>query len=188
MPRTKPILFSAPMVVALLEGRKTQTRRLFVPPLRDFKLRYAPGDRLWVKETTAIHPGIGWFGYIHGPNPVLIEELKDAGAKIIPSIFMKRKDSRLTLEITGVKVEKLGDISEIDARAEGVWTAEAEAVNAKLECKASHISAFAYLWDKFNADRMDGAAAWECNPWVYALTFRVHKCNVDGMSKELETA
>ena len=155
----KPILFSAPMVAALLDGRKTQTRRLFVPPLRDFKLRYAPGDRFWVKETTAIHPGIGWFGYIHGPNPVSIEELKDAGAKIIPSIFMKREDSRLTLEITGVKVEKLGDISEIDAVAEGVGS----------------VTEFIDLWTSIHK-------SWEPERWIYALQFRVElKAGTEGI-------
>ena len=130
------------------------TRRLLNPQPGAWgpflKYRYASGDRLWVKETSA------------------------PGAKIIPSIFMKRKDSRLTLEITGVKVERVQDISAADAIAEGMQRHGPQRPQDE----------FQELWDRLNADRMDGAASWACNPWIYALTFRVHECNIDVFNRE----
>ena len=190
----RPILFSGPMVRAILAGTKTQTRRAIkkwpagghVQPLRDGswewcrdggfdngvhteKPRYGvPGDALWVKETFAApwgddyrfpggEPGI----FYRADHP---EPLPDDGPWK-PSIFMPRKLSRLTLVIDQVRVQRLQDISEEDARAEGcdmkpgTYTAE-----FKLH---GYIAAYRDLWDRIN-----GPGSWDASPWVWAITFR----------------
>lgn len=186
--REKPILFSGPMVRAILEGSKTQTRRVLrVQPSEEtgslsigpyhptaidrhgeeqpgpetygvysscgeFGLRCPygqPGDRLWVRETWAKtyvrQAGAEWFVYATGDNRT------DYGGPWKPSIHMPRAASRITLEITGVRVERLGEISESDARAEGVQS----------------VAEFKELWASIN-----GLGSWEANPWVWVVEFR----------------
>jgi hypothetical protein len=204
--KERPILFSAPMVRAILAGTKTQTRRVmphqpqeilpgYAPkvywPARDrhmthgdpdgaaylqferpgdydgahvmrggfgFRCRYGqPGDRLWVRE--AWRP-------VHGGYP-------DQGARYRadfdrdqtvwrPSIHMPRWASRTTLEVTGVRVERLQDISEADAVAEGAaWAA----CGAPQE--GSHKAGFAQLWESIN-----GPGSWDANPWVWVVEFK----------------
>lgn len=219
----KPILFSAPMIRALLAGTKTQTRRLvkFSDLLADRKptgeivnyygdhrigmafegttlvqpLPIAPGDRLWVRERFAVSglgygkkpkdaaggkvhyfadPDNGWFSYWGSGHP---------------SIHMPRWASRLTLTVTDVRVQRLQDISEADAWAEGC--------KPDPECADDHGNPFpaeephpkggfvgwdcardwfADLWNSIH-----GPDAWDQNPWVYALTFTVHCSNIDQM-------
>lgn len=187
------MLFSAPMVRAILEGRKTQTRRIvkpqpdYVNPLGiafwtgkgpvDYRLcpYGVEGDWLWVKETFQAHPIYGSPVYRAdwqtSRNPVEAENWPWR-----PSIFMPRRLSRLTLKIEGVRVERLQDISESDAEAEGV--------EEIIEKQSGHIAwknyqgkdlatlsaRFSYrtLWDSLNAKRGFG---WDINPWVWALTF-----------------
>lgn len=196
-----PILFSGPMVRALLAGWKTQTRRLVTVPwhkgqrtlpyspyyddwdgvLRivdeygdwhDFTDRVAcphgqPGDRLWVRETW--RGADGWRpenGHLieyraderrvwrEAPEEVLSYQF--TGNKWRPSIHLPRWASRLDLELTAVRVERLQVISEEDARAEGVSD----------EAIAEHGSAreaFRVLWDSINGKR----APWASNPWVW---------------------
>jgi hypothetical protein len=95
-----------------------------------------------------------------------------------PSIFMPRWASRITLEVTGVKVERVQDISEDDAKAEGAirmlnqfdgvyWTHGADK-NAYRDVRLS----FFTLWDSINAKRGFG---WDVNPWVWVISFRVIK-------------
>ncbi len=150
-----PILFSAPMVRAILEGGKTQTRRVLKPqPLFltgrgrrvyadcDFKAAWADspgtlegsgfpdcpfGDRLWVRETFAEIGCIGWnidkFEYAYRadfPNGKWEGSADMCFEKWKPSIFMPRAASRITLEVTDVRVERLNEISEADAIAEGI--------------------------------------------------------------------
>jgi hypothetical protein len=210
--RERPILFSAPMARALLDGRKTQTRRIVaaddVPagvtwverdgvwgPCRDELCRGAldlvattrrcpygvPDDRLWVRETWA--PA----DYLNGskreePQQVAYRStstILDHGhmspeqypldtygidfdkIKWKPSIFMPRWASRVTLEITDVRVERLQEITEEDARAEGVRPALPLIEDA-------HRVDFRALWEGINGDR----APWSSNPWVWALSFR----------------
>jgi hypothetical protein len=83
---------------------------------------------------------------------------------------MLRSTSRLTLEITGVRVQRLKDISENDARAEGIdeWKSVEQTFNPVIR--------FGELWTSIN-----GRDSWEANPWVWALAFKVHKCNVDAV-------
>ena len=144
----KPILFSGPMVRAILEGRKTQTRRVVKNkgPLNEFdmavlredgkaeffhtpqsifctiKCPYPVGTRLWVRETWRRDVNSGTPASVHAP--VWYKASNDFydgfGEGWRPSIFMPRWACRLTLEVTDVRVERLQEISEADAIAEGV--------------------------------------------------------------------
>ena len=189
--KERPILFSGPMVRAILEGRKTQTRRVLVPQPVDPKIiRVAgdkivfmgrdegfysnywptmvgvPGDRLWVRETFATGiPGCpGGITY----RADHLDPRGDGPANPIrwtPSIFMPRGASRITLEVVEVRVQQLRDITDDDARAEG---AEPEWRQATHPAK-TYRGGFASLWDSINAARGYG---WDKNPWVRAITFR----------------
>lgn len=118
------ILFSQPMIEALVDGRKTQTRRLASSPLRHAR----PGDHLWVRETHA-YVGTtdpGWLVYLqsyeadcrlHGFD----EPFPDRRSVIwTPSLLMRRTASRLTLFVEDVRFERLHQISPLDCRAEGI--------------------------------------------------------------------
>lgn len=189
MTKERPILFSGTMVQALLDGRKTQTRRVVRPqpahgvllcpwvdtlwaeqdaqggcrchfaPVRN--LYGQPGDRLWVRET--------W--HLWGPPEHQILEYRADCADAEnytwrPSIFMPRRFSRITLEITDVRVERVRDISEADARAEGVTNAD----EGSNPIDGSHtIANFANLWEKINTKRDYG---WQANPWVWVIGFK----------------
>lgn len=185
----RPILFSAPMVRALLDGTKTQTRRVVkeggVRVMRDGNLCIAGvafsspdehksacpygqiGNRLWVREAFA-----GTIAYERHGYP-----LKEWGNKLWyiadgeprsgqwtrprPSIHMPRCLSRITLEIVSVRVERLNDISEVDVIAEGVRGDQ----YAGLE--RSHARAYSTLWESIN-----GPGSWEANPWVWVVNFK----------------
>ena len=239
--KERPILFSGSMVRAILDGRKTQTRRIMrhqprfiesaniphwridcdhmsVPfdPACESLLRSslchhfdgpaAPGGRLWVRESWQIfdpHPdgdgdALGVDRIKHGQrapwdgvvNERAIEWVaayradgdvahKTHGAALWrPSIHMPRWASRLTLDVTAVRVERLQAISEDDARAEGVrefplqegapgawWTADPSA-GAAMHAR-DPVAAFRKLWDSINGDR----ASWDSNPWVWVVEF-----------------
>jgi hypothetical protein len=168
--KERPIIFSAPMVRAILGGAKTQTRRVCKsrlaahPTLDDAQLDAAnrqPGNLLWVRETHRI-VRVGEAGFwaeyradsanLKLPDNSLAHLAKNDD-KWRPSIFMPRVASRILLELTGVRVERVQDISEADARAEGVGSA----------------AGYAALWDSLNAKR---GYAWAANPWVWVLEFR----------------
>ena len=192
--KERPILFSAPMVRAILDGRKTQTRRIVnkkhLPFLANITgnfldgkwnqrpLPYGkPGDRLWVRES---------FNH-DGNHYIYAADLNDAGvqkwaAKWKPSIHMPRSASRILLEITGVRVERLQDISEEDAIAEGIsrvpfrpcdgWpicdgymVGKDDGVTG-LAAKAS--TAYKKLWESIN-----GPGSWDLNPWVWVVELKV---------------
>jgi hypothetical protein len=214
----RPILFSAPMVRALLAGRKTQTRRP-VKATKDRNIgcalapseiagevnhgdythsRYgAPGDLLWVRETfsgphcmeasegCAAAPPSKWgrssrIWYWADGNP------QDGDwTRPRPSIHMPRWASRLTLRITDARIERLQDISEKDAIAEGVEGAFVEDGrywrNYGLSDEEAACSpmlnfpteSFRTLWESIN-----GKGSWGANPWVWVLTFdRATPCN-----------
>lgn len=198
-PKDIPIIFSGPMVRALLEGRKTMTRRL---ALRDGKpgsvaswikdgkwvarshwQRVKPGDRLWVRET--------WMPRAHyevgGRTTDLrfAADFKDYQGKWRSPIHMPRWASRLTLVVTATKIEKVRNISEADAIAEGIgrnpvqegtWIAYPERSSADGYMKATE--SFRSLWVDLH-----GAASWVDNVEVVALAFDVHKTNIDAMPK-----
>lgn len=196
--KERPILFSAPMVRALLDGSKTQTRRVVKPqPVYDgrfsggWKLKgkkgheaatcspfiaevchYGqPSDRLWVRETFGtkvkiIGGGAGEFTTYRSTDPNAVYcEAADGSALPIkwkPSIFMPRAASRITLEITSVRVERLQAINEVDAIAEGApWAACGSPQDG------SHKAGYAQLWESIN-----GPHSWEANPWVWVIEFK----------------
>lgn len=197
--KERPILFSGPMVRAILAGRKTQTRRLVRNPARLDGLMLAgeegewspygrPGDRLWVKETFRYvlndssphepvpkrNPFIGGVYYKADPHSWLTNREELAGWRWRPSIFMPRWASRITLEVTEVRVQRLQEITPDDARAEGVVT-EAKSTDWHGDQTqhlthdvACAVEAFERLWDEINGKR----APWSSNPFVWAITFR----------------
>jgi len=216
----RPILFSAPMVRALLDGRKTQTRRIIKPQPDlevscaavfsdgmfawmsgdpkdleswmfhgDFKTPIQNGDRLWVRESwkatglTAFNKPsetrvCGRFAYMADAEQLQ----RDVMIPWRPSIHMPRWASRLTLIVTDVRVERLQDISEADAIAEGCFKDKASGRVFANEA-AMHLGGdewnnardwYADLWETIN-----GAGAWDANPWVAAYTFTVHHRNID---------
>ncbi len=197
MPETavkeRPILFSAPMVRAILAGKKTQTRRTWKLPsgaewyavgdakqdhyiysgfpgwwhVEESECPYGkPGDCLWVRETWASTRQAGesspWVVYrADDPDWQTME-----GWKWKPSIFMPRAASRITLEITEIRVERLHEITEQDAAIEGL----------DGNCGIGHIPSyqagplvyhFARLWETIN-----GKDSWAANPWVWVVPFR----------------
>lgn len=187
----RPILMSGPMVRATLERRKWQTRRVIVPQRTDdsgwlyhdrgrkvYAVRAGmtgmamqafleqcpygePGACLWVRET--------WFKNAAGEILYRADygpESYEGGAKgWKPSIHMPRRASRLTLEITAVRVERLQDISLDDMRAEGVRPDREASLLWRESLKANFVT----LWDSLNAKRGYG---WEANPWVWAIAYQ----------------
>lgn len=167
--KERGILFSGAMVRAILEGRKTQTRRVC-------KLNSAgrvellgrnwhvhdkaavnacpyglPGDRLWVRET--------WAKPYLNCDPVYRADYKGAGIlKWKPSIFMPIGVSRINLEIVNVRVERLKDMTAADAVAEGItdYTDENE------------VWSYAQLWNSINGKKYP----WSSNPWVWVIEFK----------------
>lgn len=228
--KERPILFSAPMVIALLSSRKTMTRRIVKPQPEDCMVgitglfrhpnrlgKYIgetervlcpygkPGDRLWVRETWRIgawnensggeiavdyladnHSRRDW---LQVPDADTFEKywlqscddcdkagIKTDGAgqyhwepgqspcRTRPSIFMPRWASRILLEITNVRVERLQDISEEDAMAEGVQLLKTQSA---LD-RGVWAHRYAQLWETIN-----GHGSWDVNPWVWVIEFKV---------------
>lgn len=188
--KCRPILFSAPMVRAILDGTKTQTRRIvksttecagpinpaYIERWKDDKgwAQVCPfgkvGDRLWVRETWGLWDTLP----SDGPNGARVfyratdGERRDLRSQLWrPSIHMPRWASRITLEIVDVRVERLQDISEADALAEGVdLSGPVGNVRAALESGSARYH-YANLWESIN-----GAGAWANNPWVWVLGFK----------------
>ena len=162
--KTRPILFIAPMVRAILDGSKTMTRRVcnLIPPSATCPAcPYGqPGDRLWVRETWQICDTCGVINYAADQQKhctgcdALLGKWK-------PSIHIPCLYSRITLEIVSVRVERVQDISEEDAKAEGMHTPEIAGV--------THKDLFHVLWDSINAKRGYG---WSQNPWVWQIGFK----------------
>lgn len=185
--KDRPILFSAPMVRAILEGRKTQTRRLVAdrhvmcvgrPELADCPYGEL-GDRLWVRETWAGHESdddisparmpAAWDGSLASAPPVWYQSTETdhrGRGRWRPSIHMPRWASRITLRVTSVRVERLQAITPEDVVAEGV--APPMQLGALPLAWARHTKiAFANLWDQLNGAR----ASWGSNPWVWVVGF-----------------
>jgi hypothetical protein len=202
-----PIIMSAPMVRALLDGRKTMTRRLAwrmdcgnrVEWSRSRWQSINPGDRLWVKEnffafgrwqpnkragkTTysferRVHDGDLLYAADHQPTTNVLSLISNRGKfgqsepawHLRPNIFLERQHSRLTLIVIATKIERLQAISEADAMAEGT-----EPILVPPDGgSAPHVEGFRDLWGKLHGHR-----SWDENPEVVALTFIVHRCNID---------
>ena len=207
--KERPILFSAEMVRAIIDGRKTMTRRVI-----DFNkiarktgctkgtLAYSntfkswavvdgngsadmclvncpygePGDRLWVRETFCDRNNNG--EQIKPLYRADGQEYEDGDGwhfepKWKPSIFMPRMYSRITLETTNVRVERLQDISDDDALAEGTpgaWVENDDYPGGYFENQnKAHVFFFRQLWDSINAKR---GYSWESNPRVWVIGFK----------------
>ncbi|ENR4001545.1 TPA: hypothetical protein N0H90_001996 [Pseudomonas aeruginosa] len=189
--KERPILFSGPMVRAILEGRKTVTRRVMKPqpdflgsmvdPNTPFKTLDAglharitcpygePGDRLWVREAWAADAQVDAIAPrdLSQGEPIWYPadfSVRQTGCSMIskgrgrPSIHMPRWASRILLEITAVRVERLHDLSDPDVLAEGCSHSEMQSGN-------SLVSVFARLWQSTGGD-------WAANPWVWVVEFK----------------
>ena len=182
----RPIIFSAPMVRALLDGRKTQTRRLASAFAWQ---RVQPGDRLWVREAFNTFgggdPGVLVWAADWRENAKArgLDNIPETEPKWRPSIHMPRSASRLTLTVTDVRRQRLQDITRGDAKAEGVPRLHPIADDDP----STPIDAFGDLWDALH-----GEGAWDANPEVIALTFTVERRKIDlaqaGEARRAETA
>ena len=183
------MLSTSQMVRAILEGRKTQTRRVAKPVKHpDLGNLYTPGalamgrepqhvidracpmgqpgDRIYVRETFSQHPEWGQLAFRADG-----EEFEDADGwlwepKWIPSIHMPKDLARIWLEITGVRLERIQDISEADALAEGARFELASIDSVRIGATASFLSGFRNIWESTGGD-------WDANPWVWAIDFKV---------------
>ncbi|HCI2791682.1 TPA: hypothetical protein NOT72_002574 [Pseudomonas aeruginosa] len=214
--KERPILFNDQMVRAILEGRKTVTRRVMKPqptPSKDgghhwpCKVHQSmlhverelqngeccwcglaeaacpygqPGDRLWVREAWAADAQVDAIAPrdLSQGEPIWYPadfSVRQTGCSMIskgrgrPSIHMPRWASRILLEITAVRIERLQDISEKQALAEGVEL-EGEGVcwaGAAGTASDSPVESFRLLWELIN-----GAGSWNANPWVWVVEFK----------------
>ena len=215
-----PIIFSGPMVRAILEGRKTQTRRLCKlthsghlqkgkkrwhpeDPKSSKGCRYAVGDRLWVREACFAQSSPDGEGVAYPADRSwrIIDHTKEATekwldllyyrrrnddgfegstGKLVPPIHMPRWASRITLAVTAVRVQRLQEISEEDAIAEGVCSfaesldsvawgnmSQLDRVAMVHATYGSAVAAYRHLWESIH-----GAESLERNPWVVAISFR----------------
>lgn len=200
-----PILFSGPMVDAILKGQKTQTRRVInLGPVKRvlkgstsaiwtvFKDRYLErwwwgdqhgatevkcpygkaGDRLWVREKArlrSVGPKIDELDLAYAADEIVGDPVFQSSprpyvfTRWTPSIHMPRWASRITLEITGVRVERVQEISKVDCLAEGMWPGDPRT------SEVSHKIRYQNLWNSINADRGFG---WDKNPWVWVVEFK----------------
>lgn len=181
MMKERPILFSARLVRAILDGTKTQTRRVIKPEwsrcldLEDPEdvvkaLARCPygvaGDELWVRETWAQ----GNLLSDGAPScRIAYRATMTCGGwgKWRPSIFMPRWASRIQLSVTDHRIERLQDISDLDVKAEGVDCA-GKSIDRTNLTRARGYDDFRPLWDSINAKRGFG---WADNPWVWVVEF-----------------
>lgn len=211
-----PILFSTPMVQAILTGRKTQTRRLAEVPVHDhygtdimdwglskhpyqkegkwlynvqsdvdscntfeLKAKYGQsGDLMWVRETWRYEMGyIGEWPHQEPVGYVYKADEDQYEGKYRPSIHMPKEAARIWLQVTDVRIERLRDISEHGAIAEGVEKRPGTGRSTQFDYKhyAYELSydvdakvSFRTLWEKIN-----GADSWQANPWVWVISFKV---------------
>ena len=181
--KSRPILFSGPMVRAILDGKKTQTRRLIKWPVVGPCPYGVPGDRLWVRETWAPHDrsvlaAQDVTGLYYRADD---EDSYQSDGKWRPSIFMPRWASRIDLDVKRAWEEPLQSISEEDAIAEGISMVPfypdsgfplskgymVGKDDGKTGLETSAAKAYAKLWDSINAKR----ALWASNPTVTVIEF-----------------
>lgn len=180
--KERPINLKSHEVLEILQGRKTQLRRV-VKPQPSIRCPFGQvGDRLWVRET--------WM-YLLGddsrdqcsyradaPSVSFDSEARDYGIKWRPPINMPRSASRILLEVVSIRVQRLHDISEADAIAEGSYldrcaclprSKDRTPMHAAFKLQTCHIhgSEFSYLWESVN-----GNGSWDKNPWVWVVEFK----------------
>lgn len=207
MTSVRPIIFSAPMVRALLDGRKTMTRRVLRLPKKthsggQIASPYQVGDTLWVREALRRDylPNILTGEPTKAEIAVYVADhewvLNDAEFnmawtwrnKSLPSIHMPRWASRLTLKVTATKIERLQCITDEDAIAEGIvggWHGDTRAHFADCPVPVDNtvwgytpVGAYRSLWNFLH-----GAASWGTNPEVVAISFEVIESNIDDVMK-----
>ena len=197
--KERPILFSGEMVRAILEGRKTQTRRMVKPQPPSNMHRHCwfdapvygwtyepepaaewhrvrcpygvPGDRLWVRETWQVfeHEDVAIDelrrryrdGQLAGELVYKADDPNEAVERWRSGLHLPREFSRITLGVTGVRVERLQEISEADCAAEGIATEFHGMPVGGLRWE------YAAIWDRIN-----GAGSWDANPWVWVVEFK----------------
>lgn len=240
----KGIIFSAPMVRALHDGRKTQTRRLlslrcyrgfscFGPSdtdgfdwhfrradkvwcdVSDDRLRemlpYAPGDRLYVREAWRVDAELDAVRANKLPTDTVVFpeadkrtcsdplEILGVVGRLRPSMHQPRWASRLTLTVSDVRVQRVAEISEEDAFAEGVesnlwdmapvardysvpegwfvgWSMGVEPPNTSVDADQVNRQSFRTLWDSLHTKPGE---RWEDNPWIVAVSFECRRGNID---------
>lgn len=218
MTRIRPILFSSLMVRAIIDGWKTQTRRVLKPQpdgkAEAERLPYAPGDFLWVRETFALEScqEIGWYDPPHADGrPLRVCEDTEwgrwweqphyratdrepelaygdgaSGCRWKSSFFMPRWASRLTLRVTGVQMQRVRDINEEDAIAEGCRPffdhAHPEMMGSYGDLPMAPLRGplddFRDRWNNLNKACGYG---WDANPWIVAVTFEAIYANIDAV-------
>lgn len=202
--KERPIIFSGQFIPGLLDGRKTQTRRLIKLPnesslgiweptevggpgtfqiingkrvpvpreiaiwhTRSGKILCCPhgvvGDRFWVKETFYIPTKEEWPNILYKADYLGLCEKKPEWCKWKPSIHMPRWASRITLEITGIRVERVNGITEEDALKEGMTFETFKNGTAK---GSDPIDSFHWLWDAIYP------GSWDRNDWVWVVEFK----------------
>ena len=185
--REHPILFTGEMVRAILNGIKTQTRRVIKPQSEGLRCKYDVGDRLWVRETWCYKMTDGRYEYDANGNPSVyyratdpdVEAVDDDGmtkyrkdrstaSPWIPSIFMPYWASRIFLEITILRVERLQEISPWSIEAEGITSYVVNPLLRSADLKEQWVK----LWNSINAKRGYG---WDVNPKVMVITFKMIK-------------
>jgi len=179
--KERPILFSAPMVRAILAGEKTQTRRIIKPQPdsrglrlthiwedwhgRSIKCPYGDiGDHLWVRETFC---KTEWEAFNYKAEWDNIHPELSKHTKWKPSIFMPRIASRITLEIINIRAERLNEIMEEDAQAEGVKSTAKLTPSGDDYIGLYASEHFETLWQSIN-----GPGSWDENPWVWVIEFK----------------
>ncbi len=220
MAKERPIIFNTEMVKAILDGRKSQTRRILKVPKNgrikpgtvvhsngvisicfdqsgcaEWKTLKCPygkiGDRLWVRETFCLGEIVGADTSDGYPEDIYVSQCPEENSTIPkeyclrhdigiedviwkPSIFMFRKDSRIALEVTDIRVEKINQITDLDAIAEGIeWDDACPEGVSNGYCPGAFdrpSESFAYLWDFINAKR--NGCSWIDNPWVWVIEFK----------------
>ena len=196
----KPIIFSTKMVQALLDDRKTQTRRVikneifqqwveagftdeFIKNSENHWVEvspYQPGDILWVRETwQRIDAAVGLdleldgYAYVYRAS-----ENGEAWAREIenwkwrPSIYMPKEAARIFLQVTGIRVERVQDITGFDCVNEGIDTLDILENTPGSDFEGYARLQFSKLWDNLNAKRGYG---WQTNPWVWVIEFQKQK-------------
>lgn len=212
--KVTPMLFKDEMVRAIVDGRKTQTRReMNVQPCRKpnllmlgnsltamwmnkhedgnevLKCPYGkPGDLIYIKETHAFSRlfdlmpprDVPVGSDVYYKAAMSEQEFHNLCAVTRPSIFMPRWASRLTLKIKSIRLERLQDISEEDAKSEG---AEPKLCTGYPypNPPSTHINGFCQLWQSIN-----GPGSWEANPWLWVIEYEPIMQNVDVYLSELE--
>jgi hypothetical protein len=214
----KGIIFSAPMVRALLAGRKTQTRRL-MPHQEALRTIYAPmvcgtairnyagedlisraphviGDRLWVREAWTVasvasdcaevryraSEGDGYTAMTEQVPIGRIDKLPKRRWPVWnPALHMFRWASRITLTVTDVRVQRLQEITEADARAEGIERVGSYFIvqQSGFEPSISALRCYGKLWNSLHTA---SGETWDANPWVVGVTFDVEQRNIDAVA------